>query len=249
MDQLVLFDYGALDASVRVAVEGHTAAIHELARRSARDLVEIGEHLLAVKPTLGHGQFLKWLGHEFSWTPRTAQRFMEVAECVRANKYDKLSPLPGASVLCLLAQQGTPAEVRDAIFERTADGVRVSVAETRSLIDAAKPTTARSARADDTAPQSLLDAADDLESDDPPTVDQPLAQFEWPEEPQASPEERAFYALARQRLVTRFSPESIAAECIHPEDDLPGFRELAAWLTTFVSKLEQRARQPLRMVD
>lgn len=116
---------------------------------------------------------------------------------------------------------------------------------------------------DATLPQSMIDAAadhvaerdgavaeiaDDDEDDDDDAGTPAALQFDLPEEPEASPEERAFYALARQRTITRFRPEAIAIECLSPSDDLPGFHEFAQWLTTFIQRLEARNRQPLRVV-
>lgn len=97
------------------------------------------------------------------------------------------------------------------------------------------------------APDDTDDPEDDLDDD---ATDTPAALgFEIPDAPEAPPEERAFYALARQRTVTRFRPEVIAAESLTPGDDLPGFHEFAQWLNAFVRHLEARSRQPLRVVE
>lgn len=45
-----------------------------------RGIIEIGNELLAAKKEVGHGNWSAWLKEEFSWSDRTARRFMAVAE-------------------------------------------------------------------------------------------------------------------------------------------------------------------------
>src|SRR6185503_9709278 len=101
-----LFDYQALDAETRIVVQQRTGEIKALMKRTAQDIIEIGEKLIEVKERLGHGHFGEWLGAEFEWTPMTAQRFMQVATQFKNNNLLDLNFAPSA--LYLLAAPGTP---------------------------------------------------------------------------------------------------------------------------------------------
>jgi len=262
------FDYGELAPELRPVVVEHTQAIHRLARRSAQDIIEIGGHLHEVKAEVGHGQFLAWLRAEFDWSDQTARNFMSVAALAKSQNFGDLQAL-GPSVLYLLAQPSTPVEVRDDILARTANGERVPYAEARQAIqDARAPTPLPPILYETPMPLPPVSAYRVVETtcedcgtpcreaalvDSPdlcddcaeqrycgPSPETPLV--EWPEEEHESGEEKAFYALARGRLVCRFAPEQIAAAAPNPAADLPGFVEFAAWLTGFVAALEDRTR-------
>ena len=45
-----------------------------------RGIIEIGFELIAAKKEVGHGNWERWLQNEFSWTQRTANNFMRMAE-------------------------------------------------------------------------------------------------------------------------------------------------------------------------
>ena len=72
------FDYKGLDASARGFVLERAESIHQLARRTAQGIVQIGQYLTEVRDRLGHGNFLPWVEQEFAWTRHTAERFMNV---------------------------------------------------------------------------------------------------------------------------------------------------------------------------
>lgn len=76
----VLFDYASLDVETRIVVQQKTGEIKERMKRTAQDIVEIGQRLIEVKERLGHGQFGKWLKAEFGWGTTTAWKFMRVGE-------------------------------------------------------------------------------------------------------------------------------------------------------------------------
>jgi hypothetical protein len=78
------FDYDILDDPTRELVQRRTGEIKRLTKPTAQDVVEIGEKLIEVKEALGHGYFEEWLRAEFSWTSRTARRFMSVAETFKS---------------------------------------------------------------------------------------------------------------------------------------------------------------------
>ncbi|MDW4677752.1 DUF3102 domain-containing protein, partial [Escherichia coli] len=80
--------------------------IKALMRRSAQDIVNIGQKLIEVKEKLEHGHFRKWLKAEFKWSVSAATRYMQVGEQF---KYTNLIHLSiAASALYELAAPSTP---------------------------------------------------------------------------------------------------------------------------------------------
>ncbi len=65
MRELTLFDYGQLDVETRITVKQRTEEIKTLVRRSAQDIIDIGNKLIDVKAMLEHGEFGNWLDKEF----------------------------------------------------------------------------------------------------------------------------------------------------------------------------------------
>jgi hypothetical protein len=123
-----LFNYSVLDNQT-AALARETA---ERIRRHEKATVEIGTALLHLKKSLGHGNFLKWIGYEFGWSARTAQRYMMVAEAF-AGKYDIVSDLP-SPIVYKLAAPSTPAPLRQQIVERIEGGELFTHAQINSLI-------------------------------------------------------------------------------------------------------------------
>jgi hypothetical protein len=73
---------------VEVEARADAALIKGLMRRTAEDVITIGQALIRQKAALPHGSFLPWIEAEFEMTDRTARRFMSVAdgsksECAR----------------------------------------------------------------------------------------------------------------------------------------------------------------------
>lgn len=114
-----------LDQPTLSFVQERAEAIRGIARQTAENVVRIGEHLVAVKERLGHGNWLPWLEAEFGWTDRTAERFIQVYKLVKS---DKLSNLPAfeVSALYLLAAPGTPEPVRQITANVAASGQKVT---------------------------------------------------------------------------------------------------------------------------
>jgi len=108
------FDYNSLDIETRIFVLEKAAVIQERLKRTARDIIAIGQDLIEVKARLQHGQFLNWIEAEFDMSDRHARRFMQVAE--RFGKSDKMSIFP-VSVLYALAAPSTPDEVIEQVIE------------------------------------------------------------------------------------------------------------------------------------
>lgn len=132
MNQLTLFDYNALDTSTRLFVETRTTEIKALVKRSAQDIIEIGQKLTEVKARLGHGNFGRWLEAEFAWTQQTAQRFMHVGERFKFNNLLDLNFAPSA--LYLLSAPSTPDEALEEALERAENGERITHSAAKEII-------------------------------------------------------------------------------------------------------------------
>lgn len=143
------FDYDALDSENAGVIKFHTEAIKQCIRRTAKDIIEIGERLTDVKEKLPHGQFGSWLQIEFNWDTRTAQRFMSVAAMFKSDTVsflksdmvsgfssvdvDRIDIAPGA--LYLLAAKSTPKETRQEILERAySDGESFTQAKVKEIL-------------------------------------------------------------------------------------------------------------------
>src|SRR5260221_2826384 len=114
VQQATLFDYNSLDIETRIFVLEKAAVIQERLKRTARDIIAIGQDLIEVKARLEHGQFKPWLQSEFQMSYPTAVRFMQVSE--RFSKNINLIHLP-VSVLYELAAPSTPDEVIEQVIE------------------------------------------------------------------------------------------------------------------------------------
>ena len=79
--------YTSLDAETRIVVQQRTSEIKTLMRRTAQDIVEIGQKLIEVKAQLGHGLFSAWLRIEFEWSRGTAE-----------NLYGRSSAVPKSEI-------------------------------------------------------------------------------------------------------------------------------------------------------
>ena len=75
-----VFDYSNLDVKYLGFVQQQTGEIRSLMKRTAQDIIEIGQRLIKVKKLLGHGQYRKWIKAEFNWGKSTANSFENVAK-------------------------------------------------------------------------------------------------------------------------------------------------------------------------
>lgn len=134
--QLTLFDYNQLDTETRIVVQQRTSEIKALMKRTAQDIIEIGEKLIEVKGRLPHGAFGGWLESEFGWGTAQAARFMQVAERFGDKIYqiDKFAP----SALYLLAAPSTPDEARAEAISRAEAGERVTHQAAKEIVNGYK---------------------------------------------------------------------------------------------------------------
>jgi Protein of unknown function (DUF3102) len=116
----------------------HAEKIRDLIKRTGSNIVEIGNLLIECKKIAGHGHWLPWLEQEFGWKERTAQRYMRIAHAVESNPSglaDLDLPMEG---LYLFTAPSTPEAVRKEIITRAEKGEKITVAEVKDKINAAK---------------------------------------------------------------------------------------------------------------
>jgi N6-adenosine-specific RNA methylase IME4 len=111
IEQPSLFDYASLDGDTRVFVQEKAQAIHARLKRTAEDIIAIGQDLMAVKEKLPDMKFSAWLRSEFGMTRSMAYNFINVSK-----RFPNGCPNFGqvsVSVLYELAAPSTP----DAVIE------------------------------------------------------------------------------------------------------------------------------------
>ena len=91
-----------------------TARVRDGLRRSAGDIISIGQDLLAAKKLLGHGKFGGWLDAEFGLSHRSATQFMRAAERFQ-DRMEAAANLPGG-VLLELASASVPDDLVDRVL-------------------------------------------------------------------------------------------------------------------------------------
>ena len=127
----------ALTPTDRADIAEHADAIKRLASRSGQDIIEIGQHLIAVKNRIGHGNFGSWLDDTFGWSADTAQRFMAVTRAFGEIPHGAVFE---AKALYALASGDIPEEVRQQFIAQAEAGEPVRYRDVRDAVKAATPT-------------------------------------------------------------------------------------------------------------
>lgn len=125
------FDYTTLSPITKVVVQQHANEIKSLMKRTAQDVINIGQRLIEVKEQLGHGHFEAWLKVEFNWKQWTARKFMQVTRQFKSVNFTDLSI--EASALYFLAAPSTPKAVRHEALERAEQGEAITHAEVKVI--------------------------------------------------------------------------------------------------------------------
>ena len=116
-------------APVVITLDERANRIRALQADVQRGIIEIGNELLAAKKEVGHGNWSAWLKKEFSWSDRTARRFMAVAE--RFGKMDNVVRFqPSTLQEMLLLPEGTEQEFID---EQANSGKPVELQSAREI--------------------------------------------------------------------------------------------------------------------
>lgn len=124
------FDYASLDAPTSQFLQQHTDEIQALMKRTAQNIIDVGQKLIEVKNKLGHGYFLTWLQAEFGWSYPTAARFMQVANSFKKSyQIDNFAP----SALYELAAPSTPQAARDEALTRAKAGESITGKAAKSI--------------------------------------------------------------------------------------------------------------------
>jgi hypothetical protein len=126
------FNYGILNLATRKVVQQHTIEIKGLLRRTAQDIVDIGEKLSEVKQELGHGQFLAWLRTEFDWSESAARKFMQVHKKFKTVNFTHLNI--ATSAMYLLAADCTSQAARDEVVQRAEAGEVITRAKAKAIV-------------------------------------------------------------------------------------------------------------------
>jgi hypothetical protein len=129
------FSYAQLTPAVAELVRGKVEEIRRATGRILDAVLATGQALIAVKEALRHGQFGSWLCAEFSWSERTAQRYMSVTEAFGANP-TLVSDLALPLVYDLAAPKNESA--RRELVGRAGRGDKPSEAEVRTIIGASR---------------------------------------------------------------------------------------------------------------
>jgi hypothetical protein len=131
--------FAGLETADAEWLRGRTAAALLLLRRSATDILELGEIFREVKARVGHGRFTPWVKSVLPFSPDTAQRFMQVAEQFGGVQKPQLAVF-APTALYSLAQPNTPPAARLAALALADRGEPVTYTVALALIrEARKP--------------------------------------------------------------------------------------------------------------
>lgn len=123
------FNYGQLAPVEAAEVRAASERIKIRMKRTAEDIVAIGQDLIATKQRLGHGQFGEWIKAEFDMGRQTATNLMNVAEKF-GSEFPKIGNLT-PSILYQLAAPSTPDEVVNRTIEAKRAGENVTTADVK----------------------------------------------------------------------------------------------------------------------
>ena len=131
------FDYSVVDKNLSVYLHEKADKIKRLIKRSAQDLVDIGESLIDVKEKLEYGQYYIWLETEFGWSYRTAHRLVNVAERFRSVNLSDLNIIPSA--LYELSAPSVPEAATEEAVLRAQQGETISPSVAKKIKSKYKP--------------------------------------------------------------------------------------------------------------
>lgn len=109
-------------------------SIRNRLKRTAEDIVAIGQDLNKAKDILPHGQFIPWVQNNFDMSHQSVINFMNVA-----NKFAQDTVALNFSPTALYELAAAPAEVVEAVKAKAAAGEMVTVAEIKQMKAEGKP--------------------------------------------------------------------------------------------------------------
>ncbi|MCZ7488209.1 DUF3102 domain-containing protein [Rhizobium rhizogenes] len=125
------FDYAVIDEDGRDKVKEAAVRIRLRMSRTVEDIIEIGRDLIAVKKSVGHGKFTRWIEAEFGMSENTARNFMRACERF-GDKTATVADL-GPSVLYALAAPSTDDAVVEEVIDRASNGETVTREDVSAL--------------------------------------------------------------------------------------------------------------------
>lgn len=153
------FDYETLASETAQALRLSAERIRLRLKRTAEDIVAIGQELHDAKAQLAHGQFGAWLDAEFEMSQPTAERFMMVAERFGGKIVNLTNINP--SVLYALAAPSTSDEIVAGVtsgeIPATAEAIKAAKAEAAAAKRQAAQAEAERVRVEDES-QAQIDA-------------------------------------------------------------------------------------------
>lgn len=134
--QSSIFNYSLLSYEKQIIIQNQTDEIKKLVRRTAQNIIEIGQRLQEVKKELGHGNFGKWLEAEFNWSVATATKMMQVSQQFDAVNFTNLNFAPSA--LYILAAPSSPQKARTEALSRAKKGESITYSLAKKLVNTHK---------------------------------------------------------------------------------------------------------------
>lgn len=130
------FNYALLDVESRVVIQQRATEIRTIIKRTAQDVIDIGQKLIEVKERLPRGQFDLWVSVELGVERASAYRFIAVAERFSTvSQIETIAP----SALYALAAPSAPDSARDEALARAASGEQITHQKARQIIVEHKP--------------------------------------------------------------------------------------------------------------
>jgi hypothetical protein len=127
-----VFDYETLSPETHQKIKEKTSELKSLIRRSAQNIIDIGQTLIEVKQRLGHGQYGKWLKAELGWSDFTARQFINAAKTFKSEIFSDLNFDPSA--LYILSTPSTPVSAQQEALERANNGENISQKVAKEIV-------------------------------------------------------------------------------------------------------------------
>jgi len=224
------FDYTELEVEISQFVRQQTGEIQALVKRTAQDIIEIGQKLNAVKEKLKHGHFTDWIEAEFQWSYPSAARFMQVADRFGSQIYqiDKFAP----SAMYELAAPSTSKQALEEAIALAASGESITYSKAKALkkkykVSLAKPKLEAQSIVSKTDPGSqnlarspqtlLLPSQVEIIETKPTRVARPSTNAASRKTQTIQPEDRVCWHLAKDHILYCDEPNSPALRQRLPE--------------------------------
>ena len=128
MNEPTLFDMSEIQPTGQVVQA--TERIKLRLKRTAEDIIAIGQDLILIKAELGHGKFMPWIEMHFDMRQTQATKFIQVAERFgQIHEIREFKP----SIIYELASPSTPDSVIEEVTAKVEAGETVSVKEVKEL--------------------------------------------------------------------------------------------------------------------